>query len=114
MLGTCVRLAARASAEAQGYRLRLDAGAQRVGYRGVTPDSILAIETVIAPSGGLQTPDGFAVRCPTGGNYCFFFRPGPQIRGGPMASSADLTLWGIGVRGLSAKVNGRIGARSRR
>jgi hypothetical protein len=97
------------SASAQGYRLRLDAGAQRVSYRGVTSDSILASEVVPAPTGGLQTPDGFAVRCSAGIAYCFFFRPGPEIRGGPMTSSADLTLWGLGVRGLSLRMNGRVG-----
>ena len=96
------------SAEAQGYRLRLDAGAQRVSYRGVTPDSVLASQTVTGSTGGFETPDGFAVRC-SGGDYCFYFRPGPEITGGPMVSSADLTLWGLGIRGLSVKVNAREG-----
>jgi hypothetical protein len=96
-------------AEAQGYRLRLDSRAQRVSYRGVTADSILAAQAVTAPTGGFQTPDGFAVRCPESSAYCYFFRPGPEIRAAPMVSSADLTLWGLGVRGLSLRMNGRIG-----
>ena len=96
-------------AEAQGYRLRLDSQAQRASYRGVTPDSILAAQAVTGSTGGLQTPDGFAVRCPSGSLYCFFFRPGQEIRGGPMVSSADLTLWGVGIRGLSVRLNGRVG-----
>jgi hypothetical protein len=109
LLGTALAWLGWASAEAQGYRLRLDSRAQRVSYRGITSDSILATQTVTAPTGGLQTPDGFAVRCPPGSDYCFFFRPGPEIRGGPMISSADLTLWGFGLRGLSVRVNGRVG-----
>jgi hypothetical protein len=98
-----------ADADAQGYRLRLDSRAQRVGYRGVTADSIPVGEVVTGPTGGPRTPDGFAVRCPPGSDHCFFFRPGPQLQGGPMVTTADLTLWGIGVRGLSARVNGRLG-----
>ena len=98
-----------ATAEAQGYRLRLDSRAQRVAFRGVTADSIPTGQVVTAPTGGLQTPDGFAVRCPPAGSHCFFFRPGPVLRGGPMVTSADLTLWGIGLRGVSVRVNGRLG-----
>jgi hypothetical protein len=97
------------AAGAQGYRLRFDTRLQSVSYRGVTADSIRRVDAVIAPTGGFQTPDGFAVRCPVGGDYCLFFRPGREIRGGPMVSSADLTLWRLGLRGLSARVNGRVG-----
>jgi hypothetical protein len=109
LLGTVATCLACASAEAQGYRLRLDSQVQRASYRGVMPDSILATQAVTAPTGGLQTPDGFAVRCLPGNLYCFFFRPGQEVRGGPMASSADLTLWGVGIRGLSVRLNGRVG-----
>jgi hypothetical protein len=98
-----------ADASAQGYRLRLDSHAQRVAYRGVTADSIRAVDAVIGPTGGFQTGDGFAVRCPPGLDHCFFFRPGPALRGGPMVTSADLTLWGVGVSGLSIRMNGRLG-----
>jgi hypothetical protein len=98
-----------ADASAQAYRLRLDSDAQRVAYRGVTADSIRAADAVVGPTGGFQTPDGFAVRCPPGSDHCFFFRPGPALRGGPMVTSGDLTLWGIGVRGLSVRANGRLG-----
>jgi hypothetical protein len=97
------------SADAQGYRLRLDSRVQRVGFRGVAADSIPVGEAVTGPFGGLQTADGFAVRCPPAGAYCFFFRPGNRLQGGPMVTTADLTLWGLGVRGLSARVNGRLG-----
>ena len=95
--------------EAQGYRLRLDSRAQRVGYRGVAADSISADQVVVGPTGGFRTPDGFAVRCPPGSAHCFFFRPGARLQGGPLVSAADLTLWGLGIRGLSARFNGRVG-----
>jgi hypothetical protein len=109
LLGTVCAWLASTRAEAQGYRLRLDSRAQRVSYRGVTPDSILAAQTVVGPTGGLRTPDGFAVTCPEANAYCFYFRPGPEIQGGPMVSTADLALWGLGIQGLSVRVNGRLG-----
>jgi hypothetical protein len=109
VLGVASALLAGARAEAQGYRLRLDARAQGASYRGVTPDSIPASQAVIGPTGGPRTPDGFAVTCPAGTTFCFFFRPGPEARGGPMVTSADLTLWGLGIRGLSIRMNGRVG-----
>jgi hypothetical protein len=96
-------------AQAQGYRLRLDSQAQRAAFRGVTQDSILASAAVPAPTGGLQTADGFAVHCPPGNSFCFFFRPGPDLRGAPVVTSADLTLWGLGIRGLSVHIDGRAG-----
>src|SRR5215207_3294336 len=108
-LGVWLVVLVAANAQAQGYRLRLDAQAQRAAFRGVTQDSILATDAMPAPSGGLQTADGFAVRCSPGNRFCFFFRPGPHLRGGPVVTSADLTLWGFGVRGLSIRVNGRVG-----
>ena len=109
LLGVSLLVLAPTNALAQGYRLRLDSQAQRVAFRGVAPDSVLATDVVTAPTGGLQTADGFAVRCPQGASFCFFFRPGPVLRGGPVVTSADLTLWGLGVRGLSVRVNARAG-----
>jgi hypothetical protein len=96
-------------AEAQGYRLRLDSRVQRVSYRGMAMDSIPVEEVVTGPTGGPVTPDGIAVRCPPGDLHCFYFQAGPELTGGPMVTTADLTLWGLGVRGLSVRVNGRIG-----
>jgi hypothetical protein len=95
---------------AQGYRLRLDTRAQAVAYRGVRADSVLLADIVIAPTGGFQTPDGYFVRCPPGATHCFFFRPGVYRQGGPLVTSADLTLWGMGIAGLSIRVNARAGA----
>ena len=94
---------------AQGYQLRFDTRAQTAAYRGVRPDSVLATDVVTGPTGGPQTVDGFFVRCPPGQLFCFFFRPGPYRQGGPLVSSLDLTMWGMGVRGLSLRVNGRAG-----
>ena len=96
-------------AAAQGYVLRLDSRVQRAAYRGVLMDSIPLASVVTGPGGGPGTPDGFAVRCPSGNAYCFFFRPGPELTAGPLVTSADLTLWGLGVPGLSVRVNGRVG-----
>src|ERR1041384_1018792 len=92
---------------AQGYRLRLDGRFQAVGFRGVQLDSIPVTDTVARPNGGPTTPDGFAVRCPSGAPYCLFFRPGAVQRGAPFVTTADASLWGFGVRGLSAHATAR-------
>lgn len=94
------------AAPAQEYRVRIDASAQAVAFRGVRLDSIASDLVVPAASGGLETPDGHAVRC-GGGPYCFFFRAGPPLRGMPVATSASLVLWGLGVEGLSVRATGR-------
>ena len=91
----------------QGYRLRLDGRFQAVGYRGVQLDSIAVTDTVAGSGGGPTTPDGFAVRCPSGAPYCLFFRPGAIQRGAPFVTTADASLWGFGVRGLSAHAAAR-------
>jgi hypothetical protein len=96
-------------AAAQGYRLRFDARMQSVGYRGVSLDSIPVGDTVSTPGRGPTSPDGFAVRCLAGAAYCTFFRPGGVRRGGPLTSTADLTLWNLGMRGLSVHAAGRLG-----
>ncbi len=92
---------------AQGYRLRLDERLQAVGYRGLQLDSIPVTDTVTGPGGGPATSDGFAVRCPSGGAYCLFFRPGAVRHGAPLVTTADVALWGFGVRGLSAHATAR-------
>jgi hypothetical protein len=96
-------------ADAQGYRLRLDSRAQAAAYRGVKPDSILAGSVLVGPTGGFQTPDGFFVRCQPGAPFCYFFRRGAYRQGGPWVTSADLTMWGLGVSGLSLRLNARGG-----
>jgi hypothetical protein len=94
---------------AQGYRLRLDARAQGVSYRGVALDSVAVGDTVGLPGHGPTTADGFAVQCVPGAAFCTFFRPGPTRRGGPLTTAADLTVWGLGRPGLSVHVTGRLG-----
>ena len=95
------------SASAQDYRLRVDASAQAVSFRGVRLDSVAATEVVPSANGGLETPEGHGVRC-SGGAHCYFFRPGPALRGIPVTTSASLAVWGFGVEGLSAHANGRL------
>ena len=94
----------------QGYRLKVDNRVQAISYRGLELDSIAVTDTISGPSGGPTTPDGFAVRCPSGAAYCLYFRPGPVRHGAPLVTTADLSVWGFGVSGLSAHVTAR-GAR---
>lgn len=93
-------------AGAQSWRLRLDASAQRVEFRGLTPDSIPVSAAQTSPAGGLVSPDGFAVDC-IGDGFCRFYRPGPILAGAPASGGIDLTLWGLGVPGLSVRLSGR-------
>lgn len=97
------------AAAAQGYRLRLDTRVQVVAYRGISLDSIPVTDTVSSPGQGPSSPDGFAVECRLGDPYCLYFRPGSVRRGGPATSTADLTVWGLGVTGLSAHATLRLG-----
>ncbi len=92
---------------AQDYRVRLDASAQTVSFRGLVSDSIAAALTVPSANGGLETPDGHAVRC-SAGNYCFFFQPGAVLRAIPVTTSASLVMWGLGVEGLALHATGRL------
>lgn len=95
------------SLAAQGYRARVEARFQAVSYRGLQIDSIPVTDTVTGPTGGPQTPGGFAVRCQPNAPYCMFFRPGAVQRGAPLVTTADASFWGFGVRGLSAHINAR-------
>jgi hypothetical protein len=94
---------------AQGYRIRLETRLQTVAFRGVTSDSIASASAVTGSSGGRETPDGFAVTCAPGASFCTFFRPGPKLTSAPLVSSADITVWGLGLRGLSFRGNARWG-----
>src|ERR1041385_4600600 len=95
-----------ATAAAQSWRLRVDAYAQRVAFRGVTPDSIAEALVETGPTGGPVSPDGYAVNC-FGDGFCRFYRPGPMRRGMPASAGIDLTLWGLGVPGLSVRLGAR-------
>ena len=94
------------TASAQDYRVRIDARAQSIWFRGLDADSIAIGDAVPSQSGGFETPDGFAVRC-SGGSHCFYFRPGPERHGMPVAASASVSMWGLGVEGLSMRGSGR-------
>jgi hypothetical protein len=95
---------------AQGYHLRVDTRIQSVSFRGWSLDSIAVGDTVSTPGAGPTSPDGYAVRCFTGAPFCTFFRPGPDRRSHPLTTTADLTVWGLGLTGLSVHALGRLGA----
>lgn len=82
---------------------------QAVSYRGITPDSIALTDVVPGPGGGPGTPDGFAVSCIGGAPYCYYYRPAQTIRAVPFQTDADVTLWGLGITGLSAHGDVRVG-----
>jgi hypothetical protein len=103
----CATILAPLPAAAQSYRLRLDARAQTVAFRGVTADSILATETIPGPNGGPVTPDGLSVSCGPF-PYCYFFRPGPLQRTAPLTTGAAVTVWGFGVPGLRVHADARL------
>jgi hypothetical protein len=109
----CVILAAAlllpAAGQAQGYRLRLDAGVQSVRFRGYQLDSVAISDVDTLPDGSLESSDGFAVDCGSAAAFCSFFRPGAEQSSTPLVATADLTLWGLGIRGLSVRLNGRYG-----
>jgi hypothetical protein len=107
VVATVAMAASSAPSAAQDYRVRIDARAQAVSFRGLVSDSIQASLAVPAASAGFETPDGFAVRCGAG-DYCFFFRPGPVLRGIPVTTSASVILWGLGVQGLTVRATGRL------
>jgi hypothetical protein len=93
-------------ASAQSWWLKFHASAQHIQLRGLTEDSLLATDAVTAATGGLETPGGVAVNCP-GGTYCYYFLPGAVEDGLPASGGMDMSLWGLGVQGLSVKVSTR-------
>ena len=107
VLGAAVLVICPLRASTQEYRARLDMRAQAVSVRGLESDSIAASLAVPSASGGLETPDGHAVRC-GGGAYCYFLRPGAVMRGVPLTTSASVVLWGLGLEGLAFRATGRV------
>jgi hypothetical protein len=101
-------LAIAPAARAQQYVGRIDSWMQHAAFRGFEKDSIPAANVVTGPDGGPQTPDGFAVSCLDGQPQCYFYRAGPALSGGPFVTSASITAWGFGVRGLSIHGTGRV------
>lgn len=95
---------------AQSYRVRLDTRFQSLAYRGWQLDSIALSSVVVGPSGGLETPSGFAVTCVPGRLVCTFYRPQPQQDALPLVSTADVSLWDLGLPGLRVYARARAGA----
>lgn len=93
-------------AAAQGYRLRLDSRVQAVSYRGV---ELQTVSRGLVDSVGGFTFDGFSVSCLPGAATCSYFAPGPERRGGPLVTTADLSVWGLGIEGLRVRATGRLG-----
>ncbi len=91
---------------AQQYRARIDVHAQAISFRGLRQDSLAAALALPSAGGGLETPDGYALRC--GGATCYYWRPGPTLRGVPLTTSASVVVWGLGVEGLSLRGTGRL------
>jgi hypothetical protein len=112
LTSTLLLLAAPPQAPADNFRIRVDSRVQSVAFRGVSLDSIPLADVVVGAGGGLETPDGIAVRCPPGSVNCYFFRPGQRRRVEPWVTTADLTYWGFGVPGLSLRASSRITAES--
>lgn len=106
LLGAIAATGIAVPAAGQSWRIRFDASAQRVAFRGVTADSVLESQTSAGPTGGPITPDGYAVTC-FGDGFCRFYRPGSVLHGVPAGAGTDLTLWGLGVAGLSVRINAR-------
>lgn len=97
-----------ALAAAQGYRATFDAQAQSVEWRGWQVDSIARTDVVVGPTGGFVTPGGIAADCGAGREWCWFYRPGGTQSAAPFALTTDVTAWGFGIRGLSARGNFRL------
>ncbi len=91
---------------AQSWRLRFDANAQRVEFRGVTADSTLESATVTNANGGRETVDGYAVTCGFDA-FCRYYRAGAIREGLPASAGVDMAMWGFGVRGLSMRLSAR-------
>jgi hypothetical protein len=95
---------------AQGYQVRLDTWFMSYAYRGYSLDSIQSSDVITGPDGGAITPDSFAVRCGAGADYCTYFPPDSSLRGNPLVSTLEASLWGLGVQGLRFRLKGRVGA----
>ncbi len=91
---------------AQSWWLRFNASAQRIQLRGLSEDSIAQGDAVTGATGGLETPGGIAVSC-NGTAYCYYFRAGSVETGVPASGGVDMSLWGLGVQGLSVMVSAR-------
>jgi len=117
--GRCVALTAliaaapASGAGAQGYRAAVDIRGQTVALRGWALDSIAAAGANPAGGGGFVSPDGFAVDCRQGAAFCYFYRPGERQNAVPLTAEADVSIWGLGITGLSLHGNVRAAANAK-
>ncbi|MCU0622005.1 MAG: hypothetical protein MUC69_10940, partial [Gemmatimonadales bacterium] len=95
-------------AAAQGYRASVDLRAQTVEFRGWRLDSVPEGDVIVGPGGGPASPDGIAATCPGVGGQCYFYRPGERQQSAPIVLTTDVTAWGFGLKGLSARANVRM------
>lgn len=93
-----------AVAGAQGWRLRFDAAAQGISIRGITADSVASADVVTTSGSGPVTAEGYAVTCGFD-DWCRYYRAGAIRTGIPASASLDLAMWGLGITGLSVRVN---------
>lgn len=91
-----------------GYRATVDLDMQTVAFRGWTLDSVPAAQVSPGPTGGPLTSSGYAATCPSVSTFCFFYRPGDRQTTAPVGGSVALTVWGLGVPGLSLHGNARV------
>ena len=105
LLLAVIAVALATPAAAQSWRLRLNAAAQRVEFRGLTSDSVPQSAVTIGSDGG-PVANGYAVDCSPNG-FCYFYRSGPLLTGIPATGGMDLTMWGLGITGLSVRVSAR-------
>jgi hypothetical protein len=98
------------AATAQGYRALVEVRGQNVALRGWALDSIAVAGASPAAAGGFVSPDGFAVDCRQGAAFCYFYRPGERQNAIPLTAEADVSIWGLGITGLSLHGNVRAAA----
>jgi hypothetical protein len=94
-------------AAAQEYRALVEIRGQTVALRGWTLDSVAAASANPATAGGFVSADGFAVDCRGTAAFCYFYRPADRQNAVPLTAEADVSVWGLGMSGLSLHGNVR-------
>ena len=102
-------LAAPVLGAAQEFLVRLDARVTGRDLPGHPEGQHPGRQVVTGPGGGPETPDGFAAICLPGRLSATSIEPAESSARRPVRHQADLTAWGLGVRGLSLHANARLG-----
>ena len=109
IVAAAAALAAARGAEAQaGYRATIDLRMQTLAFRGWELDSMSASAAAPGTGGGFVSPAGYAADCPPASVFCYYYRPGIRQTVAPIGTTADITMWGLGVPGLSLHGNARV------